>query len=245
MSLLKKDLDLKFPYGKHEDCRTLTTLTLASIPKDGSLGKTHHYGKYGEVWQPDDPSDRLFFVQRGRVAVYSIDREGREIIIRTAVSGEPFGEMCFCGSWETKVRHTTARATIESTVVEVKIDHFINFMQSSPEVLGQVIFTFCTRLAEAERRVEILALRGAEERLGNALLHLSRTRGVTVDLQKPALKRLVITHDELAGLTALSRQRVTLTMSGFRARGLVAYDRNQPLVINTAALAEALGASVY
>ena len=240
MSFFEKDLNLKFPYGEHEDCRALTTLTFTSIPKDGSLGKKHDYKKNGVVWRPGDKSDSLFFVQHGRVAINSVDREGRELIIRTVLSGEPFGEMCFCDG-PTKTRQTTALALAESSIVEIKIAHFIKFMQSSDEVLGQVTFTFCIRLAEAERRVEILALHGAEERLGNALLYLIRRRGIIVNSEKPELIKLMVTHDELAGFTALSRQRVTITMNNFRARGLVAYDRNQPLVVNAAELSVFLG----
>jgi Mn-dependent DtxR family transcriptional regulator len=45
-----------------------------------------------------------------------------------------------------------------------------------------------------------------------------------------------VTHEELARLAALSRQRVTITMGKLRRRGLVQYERNRPLVVDVPAL---------
>ncbi|HEX8097896.1 MAG TPA: helix-turn-helix domain-containing protein [Pyrinomonadaceae bacterium] len=47
---------------------------------------------------------------------------------------------------------------------------------------------------------------------------------------------LFVTHEELARLAALSRQRVTITMGKLRRRGLVQYERNRPLVVDVPAL---------
>ena len=240
MSLLaEKVLNLQFPHGEHADCRALTSLTLENIPKDGTLGQKQGYERNTIVWRPDDRSDRLYFVLRGRIQISAIDRDGRELLLRTVVAGEPFGELCFCGG-PTKQRRTTAQAVVNSTIVEIDIEDFLSYVRRDVETLVRVIFTFCIRLADAEQRVEILALRGAEERLGNALLHLAQTRGVANQNSAQTIG-LNVTHDELASLTALSRQRVTITMNRFRERNLVAYNRNQPLVINTLALAEFLG----
>lgn len=246
MALLTDDLDLKFPFGEHEDCRALTNLTLESLPADGSLGKTRRYARAAAIWRPEDRSDKLFFVRSGRVVISSIDRAGREFVVRSVEAGEFFGEMCFCDSPATRIRHTIAQAVVESVIIEIKLIDFIEFMRRDAKILGQVLFTFCIRLGDAERRAEILALRGAEERLGHALLHFARTRGRSRAEQGFVDEvRLNLTHDELAVLTALSRQRVTITMNNFRARGFISYNRNQPLFVNTALLAEFLGVDRY
>ena len=235
--------ELKFPQNEHGDCRALTQITIESLPLGASLGVSRKFARNSEIWLPSDRSDRLYFLERGNVYVVAIDREGREVLLATINAGEPFGELCFCGG-PTAHRRTTPRATTNSQAVEIKVEDFIGYMQLKPDVLQRCLFTFCVRLGRAERRIETLALRGAEERLGNLLMHVAETRGVATDASQPQTLKLNVTHDELASLAALSRQRVTITMNRFRSLGLVNYERNQPLKVDTIALAAHLNSGV-
>jgi len=243
MAKKKESLNLKFPKGEHENCRALTEITVENLPADGSLGTLLQFPPRAFVWQPGDRADKIYFLKEGRVGITGVDREGREIVLGMIVAGEPFGELCFCGG-PTEVRSTTATAVSESLVFEITIEDFIAYMQQSDEVLGRCLFTFCIRLSHSEKRIAILALRGVEERLGHTLLHLARTRGVASNNGNQNELKLGITHEELAGLSALSRQRVTIMMNRFRRLGLVRYSRTEPLVVNINALAEHLYESV-
>jgi CRP/FNR family cyclic AMP-dependent transcriptional regulator len=235
--------EFKFPENEHGDCRALTQITIESLSPGAALGVARKYSRNAEIWQPDDRSDRLYFLERGEVGIVAADREGREVLLATITAGEPFGELCFCNG-PTAHRRTTARATTNSAAVEIKVEDFIYYTQQNSEVLQRCLFTFCVRLGRAERRIEILALRGAEERLCNILLHLAETRGVAAGTEHPQTFKLNITHDELANLAALSRQRVTITMNRLRSLGLVRYERNQPLRVDTIALTAHLNSGV-
>jgi len=235
--------ELKFPQNEHGDCRALTEITIENLPLGASLGVSRKYSRNSQIWQPSDRSDRLYFLERGQVNIVALDREGREVLLATIAAGEPFGELCFCGG-PTAYRHTTARATTDSAAVEIKVADFIFYMRQNPDVLQRCLFTFCVRLGRAERRIEIFALRGAEERLGNILLHLAETRGIATSAERPQTFKLNVTHEEMANLAALSRQRVTITMNRLRSLGLVSYERNQPLRVDTVALAAYLNSGV-
>lgn len=233
-----KRYEPEFPHGEHADCRALTSLTLDHLPHDGSLGRARRFRRGADVWQPEDRSDRLYFLMRGQVAVIASSVDGREVVLALIEAGEPFGELCFCGG-ENAYRRTTARATFESEVIEIKLADFVNFLQQNRDVLAAFIFTLCIRLAHAERRIEILAYRGAEERLGMLLLHLASARGGKSGGHGDEVK-LPVTHEELARMAAMSRQQVTITMGRLRRAGLVRYERNRPLVVNAGALASHL-----
>ncbi|MDQ3685467.1 MAG: Crp/Fnr family transcriptional regulator [Acidobacteriota bacterium] len=228
-----KEYPLEFPKGQHENCRTLTGLTEDHLPRDGSTGRVRRYRRNADVWQPDDRQDRLYFLRSGQVAVMVGDAEGREIVLRLIEPGEPFGELCFCGGH--KLRETFARAVDASEAIEIDIADFMSYLQSNHNVLAAFVFTFCIRLSDAERRIEFLAYRGAEERLGRLLLHLAATRGVTLK-ESEADASLSVSHDELAQMAAMSRPQVTLTLNNFRRRKLIAYERGRPLVVNAKAL---------
>jgi CRP-like cAMP-binding protein len=233
----REPLNLKFPHGEHEDCRALTEITIDNLPADDALGTLLKFPRGAFVWQPDDRADKLYFLKTGRVGIAGIDRDGSEVILAIIVGGEPFGELCFCGG-PTERRNSIARATADSIALEITIEDFVAYMRQTEEILGKFLFTICIRLAHAERRIGILAMRGVEERLGNALLHLAQTRGVPINPDRTDELKLAVTHEELAGMTALSRQRVTIMMNRFRKLGLVQYSRRQPLIININLLAK-------
>lgn len=75
-------------------------------------------------------------------------------------------------------------------------------------------------VADSERRIEILANRGAEERLGNLLLHLAMTQNQKYG-EPPGeidVATIPISHNELAQITAMSRPHVSVTMNKLRLR---------------------------
>lgn len=223
------------PLPDHGDCEILTGLTVDSTPRDGSLGHSRSYRKGSDVWKPDDRSDSIFFLHSGQVAVVSSDRDGRELVLGVIEAGEPFGELCFCAPKKHFLRGTYARAVARSEVLEIKLDDFLSFLQTSRDLLQAFTFTFCCRLSDCQRRVEFLAYRGAEERLGRVLLHIAATRGKPSDALSGQTV-LPVSHDELAQMAAMSRPHVTVTMGKLRRRGLVQYERNKPLTVDTEAL---------
>ncbi len=219
----------------HSGCEVLTGLTVDSVPRDGSLGPARSYRKGGDVWKPDDRSDGIFFLVSGQIAIITSDRDGRELVLGVIEAGEPFGELCFCAPKKHFLRGTYARAVIKSEVLEIKLDAFLSYLQTSRDLLQAFTFTFCCRLSDCQRRVEFLAYRGAEERLGRVLLHIAATRGKPSDAIEGQTV-LPVSHDELAQMAAMSRPHVTVTMGKLRRRGLVNYERNKPLTVDTEAL---------
>ncbi|MBA3563318.1 MAG: Crp/Fnr family transcriptional regulator [Gammaproteobacteria bacterium] len=79
-------------------------------------------------------------------------------------------------------------------------------------------------MSETERRVEVLAYRGAEERLGRLLLQLAAAPG-----GEESEVALHVSHEDLARMAAMSRAHVTVTMGRFRRRGIVRYKGNRQL----------------
>ena len=228
-------------FSTHLPCQTMTGLTLEHLPKGDSLGRVRRYRKGADIWRADDRADRIYFLNRGQVAVMSGDAKGNEVIMQVIEKGAPFGELCFC-SQERGLRHTTGRAVIESEILEVRHRDFVSYLQKHTNALMNFTFTLCERLSEMKLRVGVLAHRGAEERLGRLLLQLTappgqqQTEGTT---EVP----LHIGHEELAKMAAMNRSHVSVTMGKLRRRGLVRYERNRPLVVDVPALKAYLTAS--
>ncbi len=234
--MAKKEYPFEFPPNQHQECQTLTELTIEHLPPDGSLGKFSRYRKGADVWRPDDVQDRIYFLQRGEVAIFLSDPDGREVVLQTIQMGKPFGELCFCGKH--KYRGSLARAVAPSEAVAVHLADFMDYIQTNREVLAALVWTYCVRLADAQKRLEILANRGAEERLGRLLLHLAASQIQKYGESKSdvSIVGLPISHNELAQMAAMSRPHVSVTMNKLREKGFVDYERNRPLAVNVPAL---------
>ncbi|MDQ3633277.1 MAG: Crp/Fnr family transcriptional regulator [Acidobacteriota bacterium] len=232
----KKEYPFEFPSNQHKDCRTLTELTVAHLPHDGSLGRVLNYPKDSFVWQADDRQDKIYFLQKGQIVVFFGDSEGHEAIVQNVEEGKAFGELCFCGKYTE--RGSTARAVAPSETVAVTLNDFMDYMQLNREVLAALVWTYCVRLADAQRRFEILSHRSAEDRLEHLLLHLAVTKNQNYG--EPQSKNdaviLSITHNDIAKMAAMSRPHVSVIMKNLKQKGFVDYGRSLPLTINVSKL---------
>lgn len=215
----------------HRDCEALTELTLNHLPRDGSLGQPRPCHKGSTVWYHNDLADSVYFLRRGQVRVVADGSDGRETLLRVVKPGQLFGELCFC-SGKKSFRMSSAVATVDSEIFEINLNHFLAYLQDNLPTLASFVFTFCKLLSDSQHRIEVLACRGAEERLGKLLLQLAISRRKRGDQESGKIS-LSLSHTELADIAAMSRPHLTVTMGNFRRLGLVQYGRNTPLLVNT------------
>lgn len=228
----------KFPH--HLDCEALTGITLDHLPRDGSLGRVRRFAKGAFLWQPDDAADRIYFLRRGRVVIMTAEPHERPVVVHTIEPNQPFGELCLCSA-RGGIRGTTACALVACETFEIKLSHFLSYMRQNSAVLEALVFTLCLRLTDAQHRIEVMAHRGAEQRLGRLLLRLATSRGRTARVGRKDPTTVSVSQNELAQLAGMSRPHVTVTMGRFRRRGLVQYKREGLVRVEVRSLIDYLG----
>ena len=231
----------KFPH--HRDCEALTGLTMDHLPRDGSLGRVRRFAKGAYIWEPGDPADRVYFLQTGRVVVMTAEPHERPVALRTIETDQVLGELCLC-SVRAGIRGTTARALVESEALEIKLSNFLSYLHQNRAALEALMFTLCLRLTDAEHRIEAMAHRGAEQRLGRLLLRLATSRGRNDRIGTRDTMTVSVSHNELAQLAGMSRPHVTVTMGRLRRRRLVQYEREGLVRVQVASLTDYLGSIV-
>ena len=87
---------------------------------------------------------------------------------------------------------------------------------------------FGTRQLEMERRLESLIFRDSRSRIVEFLLGLVKSKGQRVGYEW--VVRQFLTHQEIANLTATSRQTVTTTLNDLRYKKLLTFNRSRLLV---------------
>jgi CRP-like cAMP-binding protein len=228
----------KFPH--HRDCEVLTGITLDHLPRDGSLGRERRFAKGAYVWEADAAADRIYFLRKGRVVIMTARPHERPIALQTIEPSGPFGELCVC-SVRTGIRATSACALVASEVFEIKLSVFLSYLKQNRQVLEALMFTLCLRLTDAEHRIEVMAHRGAEQRLGRLLLRLAASPGRKGSVTHRDAVTVSVSHNELAQLAGMSRPHVTVTMGRLRRRRLVQYEREGLVRVELSLLTDYLG----
>jgi len=215
-------------------------ITLDHLPRNGSLGRVRHFAKGKYLWQPDDVADCIYFLRKGRVMLMTAMPHERPVALHTIEPNQPFGESSLC-SRRPDTRGTTAHAMAESEALEIKMSSFLSYLHENQAALDAFMFTLCARLKEASLRIEVMAHRGAEQRLGSLLLSLAASRERPGRVGRRDRVTVPVSHNELAQLGGMSRPHVTVTMGRLRARGLVDTEREGVVRVDVASLTDYLG----
>lgn len=205
--------------------------------KLGDAGRmAHHahrtYPRGQSFLVPDDFSDRIFFITDGRVKISTTNDEGKEITKAILGKGEVFGELALVGE---ERRRDWAVALENTTVCVVTLDELRALMRERSDLNLFFMRIFGTRQLEMERRLESLVFRDSRSRIVEFLVQLTRAKAQRVGYEW--VIRKPITHQEIANLTATSRQTVTTTLNDLRFKKLLTFNRSRLLVRDLDALA--------
>ena len=130
---------------------------------------------------------------------------------------------------------------VASEAFEIKLIQFLGYLHQNRPVIEAMMFTLCLRLTDAEHRIEVMAHRGAEQRLGRLLLRLASSPGRKGSLGMRDTVAVSVSQNELAQLAGMSRPHVTVTMGRLRNRRLVQYERESLVRVDVTGLTEYLG----
>lgn len=183
------------------------------------------FKKGDPIYVPDDESDRIFFISAGKVKVSTMNDEGKEITKAVLAVGEVFGELALVGE---KRRRDTATALEDTHVCVVTLDELRSLMRERSDLNVFFMRMFGARQLEMERRLESLVFRDSRSRIVEFLVRLVENKGQRVGYEW--LVRDVNTHQEIANLTATSRQTVTTTLNDLRAQKILTFSRSRLLV---------------
>ena len=211
----------------------LENIDVTPLPCPTKLGSkeimSHHpnrtFKKGESVYVPQDQSDRIFFINEGRIKISVMNEEGKEITKAILGRGEVFGELALLGE---ERRHDFATALEDTTTCVVTLEELRSLMRERSELNLFFMKMFGARQLEMERRLESLVFRDSRSRIVEYLLHLAQTKGQRIGYEW--VVRNFITHQEIANLTATSRQTVTTTLNDLRFKKLLTFNRSRLLI---------------
>lgn len=173
------------------------------------------------LYMPEDTSEVLFLLKKGRIQLYRLSPDGKKLVIATIGPGSVFGEMALIGQG---MHNTFAEATEECVLCVMSRDDLERLLVTKPKVALRIFETLGRRLKEAELRLEEIAFKGIPARLASLLLQLADEQGSD--------RITGLTHQDLGEQIGTYRETTTQTLNVFKTEGLIEIGRKRITILD-------------
>ncbi|MDX1407358.1 MAG: Crp/Fnr family transcriptional regulator [Saprospiraceae bacterium] len=202
--------------------------------EDHLIHKEFKKGTY--IYLPDESSDRIFFLTFGRVKIGTYGDSGKEVTKAILTKGEVFGELALLGE---ERRRDFAYAMEDSGVCLLTVEEMRELMRDHSALNLFLMRVLGSRVLEMENRLESLVFKDSRSRIIELLLEMNRKHGERVGYEH--VVRKFITHQDIANLTATSRQTVTTVLNELRNKNLLTFNRKRLLIRDLDRLSSEVG----
>ena len=185
---------------------------------DGGVTKST-YRKGQTIFKQGDPSEAVFFIEKGKVKVSVLSAQGKEAVIAFLEAGEFIGEASLRGQPR---RISSAAAMTESVIARVDKATMVKTLHEEPKFSEMFTAYLLGRTVRVEEDLVDQLFNSSEKRLARALLILSKVG----QEGKPELIIPKVDQATLADMIGTTRSRVSFFMNKFRELGLIEYNGN-------------------
>ena len=155
-------------------------------------------------YTPKERSEKLFMLKKGRVRIYRVGPDGRELTLTVVGAGTVFGEMSLTAQ---RLENAYAEAIEPSVVCAMKRHDLERLVMEKPQVGLKMMSVLSERLSRTEDRMEDIALKEVPARLAGFILQLVEEEGVVTREGYKVPTRY--THRQLATVIGSKRETVT------------------------------------
>jgi CRP/FNR family transcriptional regulator, cyclic AMP receptor protein len=191
-----------------------TTELFAALPADvldalSGLSRVRNLRRNELLFAQGDPSQELFVVLQGRIAIATRSTDGRESVVAVLEDGGLFGEL---GLFDGDPRSADARAVTEARLIALDYEPVRQVLRERPELLWIIVRLLSRRLRATDEALADAQFLDVPARTAKRLLEAA---GDDDDF------KLSMTQEELAGLVGASRERVNKALALFVRLGWV------------------------
>src|SRR5918998_3092984 len=183
---------------------------------DGRLLDAHL--ETGDVfYSPDDPSEKVFILRRGKARIYKVAEDGRELTLAVVGAGTMFGEMTLTAQ---RLQGAYAQAMEPSEVSTMLRKDLERLILEKPQVGLQIAHLLSERLRHYEIRLEDITLKDIPTRLASMILLLAEAEGV-VTSEGYVKVPTHYTHQQLGSMIGTSREAVSRAFGVLQEENIV------------------------
>jgi CRP/FNR family transcriptional regulator, cyclic AMP receptor protein len=181
------------------------------------------------IFVQGDPTDGLFFVQKGKVRLSVVSEAGKEATLGILGDGDFFGEGGLAGQ---QVRMSSATAMSVCDVLHVEKKAMVQAMGREPKLSALFLKYLLKRNIRYQDDLIDQLFNSSEKRLARILLLMAHfgTEGVS-EMSIPRLSQ-----ETLAEMVGTTRSRVSFFMNRFRRLGFINYGAGDNLFVHSSLL---------
>lgn len=199
--------------GTHVFCG----MEAAAIEKLDSIGITARYSRGVTIFREGDRCESVYVLCSGRVKLWTSNEAGRTLILKVARAGQVLGLAATLASQPYEV---TAEAIEPCRVKAIQRSHLLEFLDRHQEAAMRVAHLICNEYVAALGEMRRVALpSSASGRVANLLLDWTREQGR--ENGGDGKCNLPLTHEEIASMTATSRETVTRVLGRMKRARLI------------------------
>ena len=208
-----------------ENFNLFKLLSLGQKMKLAKRASMRKFNKDQPIFLPGDESNQLYFLKNGSVKISNFSADGKEVIHSIIRKGEIFGELAAISDAE---REQIAVGIKAGILCSLNVEDLKKFMIENHRFNLQITKIIGFRMRKVESRIESLYFKTAPNRIKSFIVELANDYGVAIQQGKEV--ELSLTHNDIANLTATSRQTVTAVLNQMEKSGDITYDRKKIIV---------------
>ncbi len=202
---------------KERSKKTAEFRTATFLSRDGAGRALGDFPKGKVVFAQGDPANAIFHIQKGKVKVAVVSKNGKEAVIALLGAGDFFGEGCLAAQ---ALRMATATAMTDSSIMRLEKATVVATLHKEPAFSEVLLSYMLTRSIRIEEDLVDQLFNSSEKRLARILLLLANFGKDG----KPETVISKISQETLAEMVGTTRSRVSFFMNKFRRLGFIKYN---------------------
>jgi CRP/FNR family cyclic AMP-dependent transcriptional regulator len=172
------------------------------------------------IYFPEERSDNIYMLKEGKVKISRVSEDGKKMTLQLIGPGEIFGESAILGQ---EKRENIAEVVEDAVICSINRAMFQEMLANNPKLNLSINKFIGLRIRKIQAHVEDLVFKDAHERVVAFLKRYVRTFGKK--MLDGWMVRPFLTHQEIADLTATSRQTVNSILNDLVANQDIKYTR--------------------
>ena len=181
------------------------------------------YKKRQRIFSEGNHPVRLYYVQKGKVKIFKVNDDGKELIIHIVNESEFFG---YTAMFENAVYKENADALEDSEIAAIPRNEFEELMNSHPEVSRKFIKLLASDVAEKEEQLLHIAYNSLRKKVADALLSVHKTYHAGPDGD------IYLSRENLAAIAGTATESLIRTLTTFKAEHLIDIKDGRITIVN-------------
>lgn len=176
-------------------------------------------------YTPREKGEVLFMLKKGRVKLYTMSPDGRELVMALVERGSVFGEMSLTAQ---QLHGAYAEAVEPAIICAMSRAQIEDLVYRKPQVGLKMMGMLSERLALYQHRIEDIGLKEVPARLASLILQFAASEGVVTREGVKIPTRY--THEQLGAMLGAKRETVTRALTVLQESGVVELRRRRILI---------------